>query len=291
MFKRNRPLSMYLYKIFCALLFISSHSIYGYNWPQENIQIAKSFGESLASSVPFVGVEILSAETSIKPYDAGEIIFINDTPEANYKVSPSVVILSHANGGVRSIYENVIVFDDTTTKLSAEATFANKEAGKNLRFYLNDNNRQRFLNPFVLLPINDSRSPVVGDLSLQSTTSGETLVITPDLLIPKGTYDIFISTYDVMRFPAIFRRTTPQRVSMNFQNINRVIADYDTLYANGGNYQIAIDDPIKYKDLLRSVNTYNLGSYQLQPGNTSLKIVTTDYSDYSNSRSYTLKVR
>ncbi len=280
------------------LFSLLSLSLTPYQWPIKEPQLTRTFGERERTGIPFVGIEVLSTEELIQPYEKGKIILQNPTKTLfgkNYKVSLPVVIIEHKEEGIRSIYEGVTSLNRERREILAEVPFAKKERESRLRLYLYDIEKRRYLNPMITLEyLADRRAPVLSQLRLRplklAADTQDILITNQQTIIPSGEYTLFLEGYDVISSQDVLRRAAPQRITLSHNNRTGVVVDYDTLYTSGGEYRILGESAVNYGELLPQINRYNLGNYTFTSKREIFRFRITDYNNYVNTKNFSFRV-
>ena len=150
-------------------------SVYGFQWPVEDVVIVSTFGESEFNQY-VNGVDIGGRSQDVKPIDAGELVFYS-RPGASSLDLPSglgVYVIYQHNNGIRSLYghlengsvnadQQLVNLYDTIGRMGATGS----AIGTMLHLQVIDTEFGKYINPLLSLPLLiDGSKPLINEVYL-----------------------------------------------------------------------------------------------------------------------------
>ena len=297
---RSRRRRSVRYTIFVlALSIVSPASVFAFQWPVEEKVLTATFGESRWDHF-HTGIDIGGGEQQVRPVDAGEVIFSNDTARRSGGLAYGLgafVVLEHAQG-IRSLYAHLdpthsAEIPDTVTTDTVLGVIGESGAslGKHLHLEIIDIELGSYVNPLVVLPsIPDSITPEIKQLTIVSDESGsDPQILHRGQTVRSGDYRLLIELYDQSEHVAYFCPMAPYQITGYFNGSEVFHLKFDTLFDSTGALKLGRDDDAPaYEDLYIDTWTIDIGTVPFRVGEIQIEIVASDV--IGNESSYRLAV-
>ncbi len=298
-----------------------------YQWPVSAPRVVKNFasprdgeffaGLRLAVEGKGAGARLqqpgTAAETAagtaardVHPVDQGEILFrqAEGYREKPFSGGGSMTVVHH-KGGLRSFYAGLEFTGERLLAGSGADDGGPSESGtvtpysilgrpasgqEAFRFYLYDTQRERFVNPFLVLPpFRDEEAPRLSGLVLVDE-GGQTYPLRGDRLEP-AVYRLRGRVSDRIGGESAGAATVPYSISL-FLNGNAVrTVTFDALEVQGGEWVLASLKEGRYSEVYGPGDSFVLGNMRLNTGRNILEIILRDIAGNETVRTYRIEVR
>ncbi len=285
------------------LVFISTVSLFGFEWPVERRIVTATFGENRWDHF-HNGIDIGGGEQPIRPIGPGELVFAFREDDRIGTIPSGLgnfLVLQHARS-VRSLYAHLktgtLPTEDTV--ISGEQIIGvigdtGKSLGKHLHLTVIDAEVGQWVNPLLLLPpLDDSGPPTIRNTflhPLDSTTSvRKEIPLASRTSITPGRFAVSAELYDISEYVDYFCPTAPFEVSIYLNGEEKYRVKYRALSFEDGNIVLDRGSDREFEEYYVNDWTIRLGEIKIGPGTYRLEIYAADIAGNESSRMYLLDV-
>jgi hypothetical protein len=260
-------------------------------WPVAVESMSSSFlddgDDGSGRAEPFVEFE---GYESMRPFDTGEVVFrygpddFGTLPGAG----EAILVLEHENG-FQSIYSGIDEQELRTDreKLSVgEFLKAPEDGGEPgfCRFTIRDAQLNQLVNPFVLLPsIEDKTPPEIRSVLL--VRGADDFELAEDLSLKAGRYNVYVDGRDPFG-----KGMTRMPYAYFLYNLGSLMLERQLDAVRQDEHGLAFKDGQSVDSVFSRRNYVYLGTVNLTSGQSDLEISLKDIQGNESSRSYTVQV-
>jgi hypothetical protein len=277
-------------RFFVALLFLFLASrLFSMDWPSPAGVMQRNFGIN-EGGMPYLGISFASTEP-LAAADDGELLYQRrESDTASRLPSPlgSWMALDHGDG-IISIYSRL---DDSSFVQSANPGYLEKgsilgESGisgwssqRGFFFQLYDRKERRWINPALIIPVEDYRLPVIHSVRLMNADGR---LFDPYLLerLPQGRYSVIVNANDTMRSPFEVP-LAPFRIICTMNGSEAGVLNFENYSARNGVLVVYRNGLIPVRQVYAHFPAYEVADLWFTRGQTSLEIIAQDIA--GNSR-------
>jgi hypothetical protein len=272
----------------CISILLGCTVLFGieYRWPVRNISLTATFGEDRWGHF-HSGIDLGGGEQEIYPVAEGELIFAYEENAPSSQLPSgmgSFTVLEHS-GGVRSLYAHLkngsmerdrIIFDPGVSLGLMGAT--GSSLGVHLHFTIIDSDTDDIINPLLLLPPRiDTSRPIVNSLTLVRGPERVPLENSGSV-IPSGRWELQVEMYDQSDGIDYFWPMAPFRVMVYLNGSEAVYCTYEYLSYENGEHYLVKSPGFSYDSFYRGETLVSLGNVMLNPGETRIEVVVSDFA-------------
>ena len=269
--------------LFLLLFYVSAQE---YQWPVDTVSLTGTFGEDRWDHF-HSGIDLGGGEQDIFPVAEGELVFeYNEhSPSSMLPSGIGTFIVAEHTGGVRSLYAHLKNGSAAAVdnRLQPEIPLGRMgESGGSLGIHLHltiiDSDTDNIINPLLILPPRiDSSKPKITGVSL--VRGQETVKLgSQSGFVPSGRWDLVVDVYDQCDSVSYFWPMSPYRVMVYVNGSEAVYLTYEFLAFNQGAYELVKSPGFTYKSFYEDETKINLGPLTLNPGETSIEVVVSDFA-------------
>lgn len=283
--------------LFYLILTLSFVSVYGFQWPVEDVVIISTFGESEFNQ--FVnGINIGGKSQDVKPIDAGELVFYS-RPGASPLDLPSglgVYVIYQHNNGIRSLYghledgsvntdQQLVNLYDTIGRMGATGS----AIGTMLHLQVIDTEFEKYINPLLSLPLLiDGSKPLINEVYLINEEGMN--VLTPNELIKSGVFGLSADIRDLSESAGYYCPLSPFSISLFINGENLANINFESLKISDGEMVLQESEGITHGRLYRGDWEFYLGDFELNPGDVMIEISVKDFAGNEGVKIFPLKI-
>ncbi len=274
--------------LFCAV------DVFSFKWPVKDPVLVTSFGENMRGSFS-KGIELQSPDDEVRSISSGEIVFYHKRSDGEGLPSPlgNYTVIRH-DRGIYSLYshlEDVFTDNRTVSEDSVVGTIGatGVSSGKVLFLVILDSEFEQFINPLLSLPpLADTVKPQIGKISFLK--NGTDIEASSDTVLEKGRYVIRAEIKDFSMNPGYYCPIAPYSINLYINGENKKSIRFESLQVGSGKVVLSNSGGMGCSDIYSSRWLYNIGTFDLSPGDSRIEISVKDFEGNETSRIVSLKI-
>jgi len=288
--------------LFPVLFLIAVFSLPAFQWPVDQVVLKQTFGEADEGAFN-TGLTLGGGRQEVKPISDGEVLYYyrdEQGPGAIPSGLGNFVVLEHERS-LFSVYSHlepdspVLEGTRSLTGVTGDSVIgyvglSGDAPGRELNLEIVDLEFNQMVNPLKLLPpLKDTTRPVVEGVFFRQR--GEWEPLAEGMSLAAGEKELFISAYDQSESVPYLRPMAPFRISV-FANGEEIF--YQTFEAVESRdrelYLVSRQDLRSFRELYADDRHIRIGILKLNPGETILEIIVTDYRGNRSLRNLKFRV-
>ena len=277
-------------RFFTALVFLFlAPLLFSMDWPSPAAQMLRNFGLN-EDGMPYLGISFASAGP-LTAADDGELLYQRrDSDTASRLPSPlgSWMALDHGDG-IISIYSRL---DDSSFvqasnpghlekgDIVGESGISGWSSQGGFFFQLYDRKERRWINPAMIIPVEDYRLPLIHSVRLMDSDGR---FFDPYLLerLPQGRYSVIVNANDTMRSPFEVP-LAPFRIICTINGSEAGVLNFENYSARNGALVVYRNGLIPARQVYAHFPAFEVADLWFTRGQTSMEIIAQDIT--GNSR-------
>ena len=282
---------------FAVFIFISVFSIYGFQWPVQNVVLISTFGESEFNDY-VKGLDLGGDVQDVSPIDPGELVFYSHQGASPLDLPSGLgayIIYQHKNG-IRSLYGHLEDSSLNTKDYKVERSdkigtmgTTGTAVGAMLHLQVLDIEFEKYINPLLSLPLlNDQSSPIIKEVYLNS--SEVKILLDSKKIIKSGIYGLSADIRDLSESAGYYCPLAPYTISIFMNGENLANINFESMKVKNGEMLLEESIGISHKGLYLSDWEIFIGNFEFNPGDVIIEISVKDFAGNESVKIFSLKV-
>ncbi len=285
------------YILLSVLLFLSLFTLFGFQWPVDDVIVVSTFGKSEYRQF-LKGIDIGGKSQDINPIDSGELVFYSSPGDSPLDIPSGLgtyVIYQHKNG-IRSLYGHledgsvntdfpvVDVFDTIGIMGSTGSA-----AGTMLHLQVIDIEFEKYINPLLSLPLQyDGSKPIISEVYL--ITEEERKIITPGIINKSGVIGISAVIWDISENANYYCPVSPFSISLFINGENLANINFESIKIRNNEMILQDLKGVSHDELYIDNWEVFLGEFELNPGDVMIEISVKDFAGNEGVKIFPIKI-